>query len=213
MCGTLDLALASVDQMQATVPAVDGQAYGALASFEVLAYAVAAHAKALRGDIDGAVATLAAGLAEGCDRNDAFGTAVLRVAKVQLCAITGDSDGLAPQAADVVALLTELGIEQFIGGARLIHGWALAMGPEGRDTVEDMHAAMNLHSQGGRRIFSPLYYGLLSDATAAHRGLVEAQRCLDQAEALAAATGECVWNATLSARRLKLAARHHLERK
>lgn len=132
---------------------------------------------------------------------------MLRVADIQLSAMTGDPDGVAPRAADVVTLLTELGIEQFIGGARLIHGWALATGLDSRDTVDDMHAAMALHEQGGRRVFSPLYYALLCDATAAHRESAEARTCLTRAEQIASATGERVWDTQLAARRLRLVAR------
>ncbi len=64
-----------------------------------------------------------------------------------------------------------------------------------------------LHGQGGRRVFSPLYYALLSDATAAHRDVDDARACLTQAEQIAGATGEHVWDAQLSARRLRLVAR------
>lgn len=207
MRGTLDSAVASVREMQSAVPPVDPKIYGALASFEVLAYAVDAHSSALRGDVGAARTILERGITLGTERDDAFGTAVLRVADVQMSAMLGDPDGVAPRAADVVTLLTELGIEQFIGGARLIHGWALAVGPDCHDTVDDMHAAMTLHEQGGRRIFSPLYYALLSDATAAHREIDDARACLTRAEQTAAATGERVWDAQLSARRLRLVAR------
>ncbi|MDP9164767.1 MAG: AAA family ATPase [Actinomycetota bacterium] len=213
MRGTLDVALGSVAHLHANVPSVDWRTYGALASFEVLAYAVAAHATALRGDRVAARAVLAAGIALGTDRGDAFGTAVLRTADVQLDAMTGHHEGLSTRAAEVVALLTELGIDQFVGGARLIHGWARAVGADGVDTVDEMHAAINLHSQGGRRIFSPLYYGLLADATAAHRDVGGARACLNHADAIASATGEHVWDAQSLARRLRLAAPQSLERR
>ena len=36
--------------------------------------------------------------------------------------MTGDVDRLAPRAANIVTLLIELGIEQFLGGARVIRG-------------------------------------------------------------------------------------------
>lgn len=205
--GTLDSAVASVRDLQSAVPPVDPKIYGALASFEVLAYAVDAHCSALRGEVDAARHILARGIALGNERDDAFGTVVLRVADIQMSAMIGDPDGVASRAADVVTLLTELGIEQFIGGARLIHGWAQAVGLDCRDTVDEMHAAMALHGQGGRRVFSPLYYALLSDATAAHRDVDDARACLTQAEQIAGATGEHVWDAQLSARRLRLVAR------
>ncbi|KAA0099592.1 hypothetical protein CIW49_08295 [Mycolicibacterium sp. P1-18] len=207
MRGALDAAVAAVRDMQSEVPPVDPKTYGALASFEVLAYAVDAHSGALRGDVAAAMTILARGISLATERDDAFGTAVLRVSEIQMSAIVGDPVGVAPRAADVVTLLTELGIEQFLGGARLIHGWALAVGPDCTDTVDDMHAAMALHGQGGRRVFSPLYYALLSDATAAHREIDDARACLTQAEQIAAATGEHVWDAQLSARRLRLVAR------
>lgn len=206
MGGAMDLALASVREMRRTVPPVDWRTYGALASFEVLAHGVAAHAHAMRAEADSARTALSDGFALAHERGDAFGVAVLRTADIQLSAMVGETAGLAQRAADVVTLLQELGIEQFVGGARLIHGWARAVGPDAVDTVDDMHAALNLHAQGGRRIFSPLYYGLLSDATALHRGPAEAVSCINHAEATAAATGERVWDAQLSARRLRLAA-------
>ncbi|TPG34215.1 BTAD domain-containing putative transcriptional regulator [Mycolicibacterium hodleri] len=207
MRGHLDLAEAAVSTLRSTVPPVDHETFGALASFEVLAYAVAAHSMGLRGNVDGGWAVLSEGVAEARRRNDAFGTAVLRTAEIQLAAMTGVFDGVAVRAADVVANLTELGIDQFIGGARLIRAWACAMGPNGVDTVDEMHAALEQHGQGGRRIFSPLYCGLLADATAVHRTLADAQTALTRADAIAAATGEHVWNAQLAARRLRLAVR------
>lgn len=212
MRGNLDLAEAAVSTLQSTVPAVDHETFGALASFEVLAYAVAAHSLALRGKVDTAWAALSEGLAEGRRRNDAFGTAVLRTADIQLSAMTGVSQGVEVRAAEVVAQLTELGIDQFIGGARLIHAWARAMGPEGVDTVDEMAAALEQHGHGGRRIFSPLYCGLLSDAIAMHRDIAGASAALTRAESIAAATGEHVWDAQLAARRLRLAARQRAKR-
>ncbi|MBJ7336686.1 BTAD domain-containing putative transcriptional regulator [Mycolicibacterium sp.] len=212
MRGNLDLAEAAISTLHSAVPPVDHETFGALASFEVLAYAVAAHSTGLRGNVDGAAAVLSEGLAEARRRNDAFGTAVLRTADLQLSAMTGVADGVAERAAHVVAQLTELGIDQFIGGARLIRAWACAVGPDGVDTVDELHAAFEQHGQGGRRIFSPLYCGLLADATAVHRDLADAQAALTRADAIAAATGEHVWNAQLAARRLRLAARQRAKR-
>ena len=74
-----------------------------------------------------------------------------------------------------------------------------------------MRAAMDLHAQGGRRIFSPLYYGLLCDAAELHRELDEAHALLDRGEAIAAATGEHVWDAQLAARRVRLVARRRTQ--
>ncbi len=207
MRGHLDRALESVATLHSRVPTVDWEQYGALASFEVLGYGVAAHAHGLRGDFDGARVTLADGLALAAQRHDAFGAAVLRTADVQLAAMVGVTDGVVERADQVVAELSELGIDQFIGGARLIRGWARAMEPDGVDTVDEMQVALDLHGQGGRRIFSPLYYGLLCDATASHRDVADARHLLARAETVAAATGERVWDAQLSARRLRLAAR------
>lgn len=212
MRGNLDLALASVSTLTSDVPVVDLEQFGAFASFEVLAYGVAAHAHGLRGDIDSARAALSAGLALGTERSDAFGAAVLRTADIQLSAMIGAADGVADRADNAVAGLTDLGIDQFIGGARLIRGWARAMEAGGVDTVDEMQVALDLHGQGGRRIFSPLYYGLLCDATESYRHIADAQTLLAQAEIVAAATGERVWDAQLSARRLRLAARRRTGR-
>ena len=141
----------------------------------------------------------------------AYGVAVMRTADIQLSAMIGATDGVADRADHVVAALTELGIDQFVGGARLIRGCSRAVGPHGVDTVDEMQAALEPHGQGGRRIFSPLHYGLLCDATAMHRDLTDAQALLVRAETIAAATGERVWDAQLSARRLRLAARQRTE--
>ncbi|MCZ8380474.1 hypothetical protein O6P37_16530 [Mycobacterium sp. CPCC 205372] len=112
----------------------DWERYGALASLDVIAYGVGCHAYALRGDLDAAESAIARGVALGGARNDGFGTAVVRTAAVQLSAMLGE--------------LTELGVEQFIPGAQLIRGWALATGPDSIDTTEDMHHAIAAHARG-----------------------------------------------------------------
>ena len=207
MRGDLDVATASVRTLHATVPPVNRELYGALASFEVLAYGVAAHAAALRGERDTARALLATGIAVGTEHGDAFAAAVLRTSEIQLSAMMGAADDLHERADSAVQELTDLGIDQFIGGAQVIRGWARAMGPDPVDTVDEITAALDVHGRGGRRIFTPLYLGLLSDAIAAHRDAAEALDVLMQAETVAAATGERVWDAQLSARRLRLLAR------
>ena len=77
--------------------------------------------------------------------------------------------------------------------------------------VNGQSSALDLHSQGGRRIFSPLYLGLLCDAEAVYRDVGSAQATLARAETLASATGERVWDAQLSARRLRLSARLRMQ--
>jgi hypothetical protein len=124
----------------------DWERYGAVASLDVIAYGVGCHAYALRGDLD--AAAIARGVALGGARNDGFGTAVVRTAAVQLSAMLGEVDGLAQRADQVLGELTELGVEQFIPGAQLIRGWALATGPDGIDTTEDMHDAIAAHARG-----------------------------------------------------------------
>ncbi|BBY31257.1 BTAD domain-containing putative transcriptional regulator [Mycolicibacterium sediminis] len=212
MRGNLDRALDSVTTLHSSVPPVDWEQFGALASFEVLAHGVAAHAHGLRGDAECARSELAAGLSKAAARRDAFGAAVLRTADVQLAAMTGVTDGVADRADRVVAELTEMGVDQFIGGARLIRTWARAMGPEGIDGVDDMRAALELHGQGGRRIFTPLYLGLCCDVVARHRDPEDALLLVARAETVATSTGEHVWDAQLSARRLRLTARRRAER-
>ncbi|MCV7169815.1 AAA family ATPase [Mycobacterium manitobense] len=204
MRGQLDPCVSTLERLWEH-PA-DWERYGALASFDVIAYGVGCHAYALRGDLDAAESAIARGVALGGARNDGFGTAVVRTAAVQLSAMLGNVDGLAQRADQVLGELTELGVEQFIPGAQLIRGWALATGPDGIDTTEDMHDAIAAHARGGRRIFSPLYYALLSDVESAHRDRAQAVAALDAAERISAATGERVWDAMLSARRLALRA-------
>jgi hypothetical protein len=204
MRGQLDSCVETVERLWQQ-PA-DWERYGALASFDVIGYGVGCHAYALRGDLQAAESAIARGLELGGARNDGFGTAVVRTAAVQLSAMLGDVDGLAQRADQVVGELTELGVEQFIPGAQLIRGWALATGPDGIDTTEDMHDAIAAHARGGRRIFSPLYYALLSDVESIHRNRAHAVVALDAAERISAATGERVWDAMLSARRLALRA-------
>ncbi|CAN5595422.1 hypothetical protein BH09ACT7_BH09ACT7_17750 [soil metagenome] len=206
MRGRLDSSLASLETLQGEVPSVDWERYGALASFEVISFGVACHVHALRGDADSAALAISAGVALGGGRNDAFGVAVVRVADIQRSAMLGEVSGLAERADDVLDELTALGIDQFVPGARIISGWAGGLGASGVDTCEEMREAMAAHFQGGRRIFSPLYYGLLSDVEAAHRDSGAARVSLRHAEQIAKATGETVWDTQLSARRLALRA-------
>ena len=207
MRGHLDASLRAAATLADAVPPIDFATYGALASFQVLIYAVEAHAWGLQQESGRASRALESGIALGVDRADAFGTAVVRMAEIQLAAMTGDWEGLAPRAATMADELTRLGIDQFVGGAQVIGGWARAMGEGGVDTTDEVCDALALHCQGGRRIFAPLYYGLLADVTASHRDDVEAMKLLTAAESMAASTGEHVWDAQLSVRRLRLAAR------
>ncbi|MEV3900810.1 BTAD domain-containing putative transcriptional regulator [Mycobacterium sp. NPDC050551] len=204
MRGQLDSCVDTLERLREQ--STDWERYGALASFDVIAYGVGCHAYALRGDLDAAESAIAHGVALGSARNDGFGTVVVRTAAVQLSAMLGDADGLAQRADRVLGELTDLGVEQFIPGARLIRGWALATGPDGVDTTDDMRDAIAAHAQGGRRIFSPLYYALLSDVEAVYRDRASAVAALDAAERISTATGERVWDAMLSARRLTLRA-------
>ncbi len=206
MRGRLDSSLKSLAALHDEVPAVDWEKYGALASFTVISHGVAGHVHALLGDLDSAAASISAGITLGVGRRDAFGVAVVRTADIQRCAMLGESAGLAQRADEVLEELSGLGIDQFVPGARIIGAWARGVGPGGIDTTDEMRAAMAVHSQGGRRIFSPLYYALLSDIEAAHRDSGAARASLRQAEHIARATGEKVWDTQLSARKLRLRA-------
>ena len=206
MRGRLDASLESLETLQGEVPSVDWERYGALASFEVISFGVAGHVHAMRGDADSAGLAIAAGIALGGARNDAFGTVVVRTADIQRSAMLGVVSGLAESAEEVLDELTALGIDQFVPGARIVRAWARGMGPDGVDTCDEMRDALAMHSQGGRRIFSPLYYGLLSDIEAAHRDSTAARVSLRMAEQIAKATGETVWDTQLSARKLALRA-------
>jgi DNA-binding SARP family transcriptional activator len=206
MRGRLDSSLQSLETLQADVPTVDWERFGALASFEVISFGVAAHVHALRGDLDSADSSVSAGIALGASRSDAFGVAVVRTADIQRSAMLGTAAGLAQRADEVLDELSGLGIDQFVPGACIIGGWARAMGPDGIDTVDEMRDALAMHAQGGRRIFTPLYYALLADAEAAHRDSGAARASLRQAEQVAKATGEKVWDTQLSARKLTLRA-------
>jgi hypothetical protein len=166
------------------VPSVDWERFGALASFEVISFGVAAHVHVLRGDLDSADASISGGIALGAGRSDAFGVAVVRTADIQRSAMLGTAAGLAQRADEVLDELSGLGI----------------------DTVDEMRDALAMHAQGGRRIFTPLYYALLADAEAAHRDSGAARTSLRQAEQVAKATGEKVWDTQLSARKLTLRA-------
>jgi hypothetical protein len=76
MRGRLDASLGSLATLLGEVPTIDWEQYGALASFQVLAYGVAGHARGLLGDVDGARTAFSAGMGLGADRNDAFGAVV-----------------------------------------------------------------------------------------------------------------------------------------
>jgi DNA-binding SARP family transcriptional activator len=206
MRGRLDAALESIATLHGDVPSVDWEKYGALAAFEVISHGVAAHAYALRGDMGRARSALTAGIAMSTARHDAFGTAVVRTAEIQMAAMTGAHTGVADRADEIVGELAAMGIDQFVPGAQIVSAWARAMEPDGMDTSQEIRAALVLHAQGGRRIFSPLYYALLSDVRAAYGDTDVAGETLDKAELIATATGERVWDTQLLARRLKLRA-------
>jgi hypothetical protein len=206
MRGRLDSSLECLETLQHQLPGVDWEKYGALASFEVISFGVASHVHALRGDPDSAGSSIAAGIALGTQRRDAFGVAVVRTADIQRSAMLGQPAGLAERADEVLEELTGLGIDQFVPGARIVRAWARGLGPDGVDTTDEMRDAMALHSQGGRRIFSPLYHALIADIEAAHGDSAAARASLRQAEQVVKATGERVWDTQLSARKLAVRA-------
>ena len=206
MRGRLDSSLECLQTLQHQVPGVDWEKYGPLASFEVISFGVAGHVHALRGDPDSAVSSISAGIALGTQRRDAFGVAVVRTADIQRCAMLGQPAGLAERADEVLEELTGLGIDQFVPGARIVRGWARGLGADGVDTTVEMRDAMALHSQGGRRIFSPLYHALIADVEAAHGDSAAARASLRRAELVVKATGERVWDTQLSARKLAVRA-------
>jgi ATP/maltotriose-dependent transcriptional regulator MalT len=204
MQGQLDASLESVATVLTQVPAVNAEQYGAMAAFQVLPYGVAGWAHAARGDIATARATLADGIAVGMARSDGFSTAVLRTAEIQVEAMAGRHDGMADRADAIHTELTQLGVDQFVPGARMIRDWARAMGPDGADTSDDIRASLNEHAEGGRRIFAAFYMALLSDVEAARGRPAAARTTLRRARRMATATGEKVWESQLSARELNL---------
>ena len=204
--GHIDTCIATLQILVTDVPVVDWQRHGHLAAFDVRGYGVAAWAYSMRGDLASARTSVEQGIAVAHSRNDVFGLAILRTSQFQLDAIGGQHSVTAQLADKAFAELTELGIHQLAATARIIGGWARAMGPDGVDTSGEVRQAIATHAQDGTRIFLPLYYQLLSDIEAAHGDKDAARLALETAEAIAVATGERVWDTQLSARKLKLRA-------
>jgi len=146
----------------------------------------------------------ARGVSVAAARNDTLGRSITLVSELQARAIMGQVAGTAESAAAVGAALTENGIAQLAASAHVIEGWAAALGPDGLDTAARIRAAIEVHRQDDTKIFLPLYLQLLADAESARDRAAEASAALDTAEAVAAATGERVWDGQLAARRLAL---------
>lgn len=202
----LEVSSASIDTLVHELPTVDWQRHGHLSAFDVRGYGVGVWASAVRGDAAAVDTWAQRGIALGESRNDLFGKAIVRISVVQAHAILGRIEGTAQLARAVHTELTELGINQLAASARIVEGWASALRLGGADTSDAVRAAIDAHTRDGSRIFLPMYYQLLADIDAA-RGRTDAARdALDTAEAVAAATGERVWDGQLAARRSKLRA-------
>ncbi|MDO3640009.1 ATP-binding protein, partial [Mycolicibacterium arseniciresistens] len=198
--GDVDGCLDRIETLLHELPAVDWRRHGHMATFDVRGYGVAAWAHALRGEPERARALVATGLELAEGRNDTFGAAILLTSQLQVDAIRGSHAWLAEQAESTVERLTGWGFDQLAGTARIIGGWARALGPAGEDTAEEMRDAIATHSRDGTRIFLPLYYALLADVQAARGDVSGGRATLNRAELTAFATGERVWDAQLSGR-------------
>ncbi|MGA5462487.1 BTAD domain-containing putative transcriptional regulator [Mycobacterium sp. NPDC050041] len=198
--GDVDGCLDRIETLLHELPPVDWRRHGHMATFDVRGYGVAAWAHALLGEPERARALVATGLELAEGRNDTFGSAILLTSQLQVDAIRGSHAWLAEQAEATVERLTGFGFDQLAGTARIIGGWARALGPAGEDTAEEMRDAIATHSRDGTRIFLPLYYALLADVQAARGDVSGGRATLNRAELTAFATGERVWDAQLSAR-------------
>lgn len=202
----LDASSEAIATLLTAVPDVDVGTYGHLAAFDVRAHGVAAWTAAIRGDRTIAKIWVERGQVLAQSRADAFGRFVVDVSELQARAILGDVDGTAELAAGVDATLRGAGIDQLAASARIVEGWARAVGAERSDTADAMRDAIAVHAQGGTRIFLPMYHLLLADALIAHGRLTDAAIAVGAAETTAAATGERIWRDLTAARRGTLSA-------
>lgn len=200
MRADIETASASIDALLHAVPAVDVQTYGHLAAFDVRGHGAAAWIAAVRGDRRTAEIWVERGTVLADARGDAFGRAVVEVSRLQVRAILADVDGTADMARAVDTTLRGMGIDQLAASARVIGGWAGAVGTERSDTADMVRDAIASHAVGGTRIFLPLYHLLLADVLIAHNRFDEATVAIDAAETTAAAIGERVWRDQTAAR-------------
>lgn len=172
-----------------------------LVAFAIRGYGLAAWLEAMRGDHVAADIWIRRGTTLADAREDAFEKAVITVSDLQARVMAGRHEGTAAMADAVYHALREQGIDQLAASARVIGGWARAMGRESTDTADEVRDAIADHAQDGTLIFLPLYYALLADVEKACGRLDIAHGVLESASSTAAATGECVWDTQLAARR------------
>jgi DNA-binding SARP family transcriptional activator len=206
MAGRFGACLESTRILLNEIPQVNWQPEGELLAIDVRSYSLAAWAHAMRGDLERADAFMSTGIDIAGARSGRYAFALMRIADIQLHAMTGRVAGTAERADVLFSELTRAGLDQLAASARIVGGWARALGHDGIDTTDELRDGLTVHSHSGTRIFTPLYLALLSDVEAAHRGHPAARTTLHKAELMAAATGERVWDTQLSARMLKLRA-------
>lgn len=162
----------------------------------------------LLGYPDTAVQHIARGLAQARELDQPFGIAQMRWAAMLVAQGRGDRGGVETQAQALIHLCTREEIRFWMGGARVLQGWAAAMRGHMAAGLASIHQGLAEWDASGSLLMRPYCLALLAEAMGRDGRPREALATLDEAIETVARSGERWYEAGLYALRAELLAQH-----
>ena len=151
------------------------------------------------GDRAGAHRHTRAALELAQSRRAHFDVLAAKLAKVEIDAMLGITDGTVGAAQDVYQELLAAGSPQWAACAQMIAVWAQTLTDAGGDPAVAFEA-FNAYTHDGSTVMTPFFLALLADIENQHGRADHAQQLLARAQAVVNATGEHVWDRQLARR-------------
>jgi DNA-binding SARP family transcriptional activator len=151
------------------------------------------------GDRVGAYRNVRTALELAQSRRAHFDVLAAKLARVEVDALLGITDGTAVAAQDVYHELMAAGSPQWAAWAQMIAVWAQTLADEGGEAAVAFDA-FDDYTADGSTVMTPLFLALLADIEHHHGRTDHARQLLARAQAVVNATGEHVWDRQLARR-------------
>lgn len=155
--------------------------------------------RAILGDRDGADRHRRTALELAQSRRAHFDVLAAKLAKVEIDAILGETDGTAAAAEDVYQELLATGSPQWAACAQMIAVWAQTLTGVGSDPAIAFEA-FDAYTHDGSTVMTPFFLALLADIEHQHGRADHAHQLIARAQAVVNATGEHLWDDQLGRR-------------
>ena len=201
--GQVDRLIAAGRHMMTTFPAPE-TVLDPLHFFHPRALCWMAMGEASRGDEAAARGYLAEAIELTRSRGDGFSVLVNNIAEIEIDAILGITDGTAERAAEVDKAFRAAGSDQWAAVALIIRLWAETLQGSAIDHGLEAARAFEEYTIDGTTAATSMLRCLLADIESHHGRRDSALSIIAQAERVAEATGERVWDRMIADRRESL---------